>query len=54
MNSQHLYSNRSYRQRELEIQMVLVLVVITVVFIVSWLPLDVSQPTMLFFTHIAG
>ena len=32
----------SPKQRELEIQMVIVLVVITMVFMVSWSPLDVS------------
>lgn len=31
---------RSYRQRELELQMVIVLLVITIVFIISWSPID--------------
>lgn len=31
---------RSYRQRELEMQMVIVLLVITIVFLISWSPID--------------
>ena len=35
-------SHRTLRRQEIEIQTVLVLVVITIMFLVSWLPLDVS------------